>query len=223
MIKAVLFDLDGTLVNSLEDLAASVNYALHKCGLPTHPVEEYRYFVGNGMKNLIERTLPAQHRDTELYNTVFDLFYNHYSTHFADRTAPYDGIKELLIELKKRGIKIAVVSNKAHEMTLEVIKKLFGQCFDVVYGKCEGYPVKPDPTLSLKAVKELGVTAEECIFVGDSGMDAKTAVNIGCVGVGVLWGFRTKEELLENGAVCTVHTPKEILGVIDELNRTDVQ
>lgn len=218
MIKAVLFDLDGTLVNSLEDLATSVNFALHKWGFPTHSTEDYRYFVGNGMKNLIERTLPAEHRDTESYNSVFDSFYNHYSAHFADKTAPYDGIKELLSELKKRGIKIAVVSNKAHEMTLTVVRKLFGECFDIVYGKCEGYPVKPDPALALRTIKELGVTAEECVFAGDSGMDACTAVNIGCPGIGVLWGFRTKEELLENGAVYTVHTPKEILDVIDELN-----
>ncbi|MBR2488845.1 MAG: HAD family hydrolase [Clostridia bacterium] len=218
MIKAVLFDLDGTLVNSLCDLATSCNFALESFGFPTHETEKYKYFVGNGMPSLIERILPEDKRDSDTHKKVFDVFYNHYSQHFADKTAPYEGICELLCGLKQKGLKIGIISNKKHEMTLEVVNKLFDvSVFDVIYGKMEGYPVKPDVKLTFKLMEELGVKPDECVLAGDSGMDMAASVNAGCKGIGVLWGFRGKEELLENGADYIVEKPCEILKIIEEI------
>ena len=217
MIKSVLFDFDGTLVNSLEDLAASCNFALESFGFPTHETEKYKYFVGNGMQNLIERILPEDKRDGQTHKKVFDVFYNHYSQHYVDKTVPYDGIPELLVGLKKKGLKIGIISNKKHEMTLEVVGKLFDSgIFDVVYGKMEGYPTKPDVRLTLKLMGELGVKPDECVLVGDSGMDMAASVNAGCKGIGALWGFREREELCQNGAAYIAEKPCEILKLIEE-------
>lgn len=218
MIKAALFDLDGTLVNSLEDLATSGNFALESFGFAIHETEKYKYFVGNGMPKLIERILPLN-SDGDTKKKVLEVFMNHYRQHYIDKTKPYDEIIPLLNELKNRGIKIGVVSNKAHEMTLNVVDKIFGNVFDFVTGKVEGKPTKPDPELTLSVMEELGVKPSECVFIGDSGMDAAVAKNADCIGIGVLWGFRKKDELLENGAHYTVKSPKEILNIIEELNK----
>ena len=216
MIKAVLFDLDGTLVNSLSDLAASTNFALTKFGFSTHETEKYKYFVGDGMAKLIERALPEDKRDMETINTTLDIFMEHYRAHYVDKTDPYDGISELLDKLT--GVKKAVISNKAEEMATVVTKKLLGERFDIVCGKREGYPTKPDPTLTLEIIEKLGVAPNECIFVGDSGMDMAVAKNSGCVALGVLWGFRSEEELLLNGADYIAKKPAEILEIIKEIN-----
>ncbi|MBR6510584.1 MAG: HAD family hydrolase [Clostridia bacterium] len=215
MIKAVLFDLDGTLVNSLEDLASSCNYALTYFGFPTHETEKYKYFVGDGMPKLIERVLPEAFRDTETKQKVLEKFLEHYKIHFADNTYAYDGIIKLLEDIKKLNLKTAVISNKAQKPAEEVVSKILGSFyFDIICGKREGYPAKPDPTLTLEIIKELGVEPSECLFIGDSGMDCAVAVNSGAIGVGVLWGFRVKSELLENGAEYIVETPNEILDII---------
>lgn len=216
MIKAVLFDLDGTLVNSLFDLGASTNYALEKMGFPTHETEKFKIFVGDGMAKLIERALPENKRDRETIQTTLDIFMEHYRTHYVDKTLPYDGISDLLDALK--GYKKAVISNKADEMVIPLTEKLLGDRFEIVCGKREGYPTKPDPTLTLEIIKELGVEPKECIFVGDSGMDMAVAKNSGCVAVGVLWGFRGKEELEVNGADYIVSHPCEILHILEEIN-----
>lgn len=218
MIKAVLFDLDGTLVNSLEDLADSSNYALAKFGFPTHETEKFKYFVGDGMPKLIERVLPENERSEERKAQVLKVFLEFYKEHFADKTKAYEGIYELLQKLKGMGLKMAVISNKAHNMTIEVAKKLFPDTFDIVFGKKEGYPTKPDPKLTLILMKELGVKPEECVLIGDSGMDSKAAINANCVGIGVLWGFRNEDELLENGAQYIVKKPYEIIDIIKGLN-----
>jgi len=218
MIKAVLFDLDGTLVNSIEDLATSSNYALSRFGFPTHETECYKLFVGNGMQNLVERILPEDKRDDETKAMVFDVFYEHYSHHFADKTKAYNGIPELLKALKGMGLKLAVVSNKAQEMAFEVVDKILGaDSFNIVCGKQEGYAPKPDPKLMLKVIKELGVAPQECVLIGDSGMDAAAAVNAGCTGIGVLWGFRSKEELLENGAHYIAENEEDIIEILKEI------
>ncbi len=211
MYKAVIFDLDGTLVNSLEDLAAACNYALEKLGLPIHKTEKYKYFVGDGMQMLVQRILPADKRNGEVYQKCFDLFIAYYREHFCDKTVAYDGIFDLLSELKQRKIKTAVVSNKLHEMTAVVINKLLPDFFSVTYGKQAGIAPKPNPELVNKAFGVLGLSSKECLYVGDSGVDMQTAINSGCTPVGVLWGFRTKEELLQNGALYTVEKPSEIL------------
>ncbi len=219
MIKAVLFDLDGTLVNSLADLANSVNFALTQFGFPTHETEKFKYFVGDGMAKLIERVLPENKKDNEIKAQVLDTFMNHYRMHYADKTIAYDGIEELVKQLADNDLKLAVVSNKAQDMAVEVtLKVLKGLQFDIVCGKREGYPTKPDPTLTLEIIKELGVKSEDCVFIGDSGMDMAVAKNANLKSIGVLWGFRTEEELSVNGADYIVNHPSEILDIIKNLN-----
>lgn len=218
MIKAVLFDLDGTLADSLEDLADSTNYALKKAGFPTHETEEYKYFVGDGIPMLIERALPDGEKTAENKENCLEYFMSRYREHYFDKTRAYDGIIPLLKSLKKDGFKIAVISNKAQEMAEKVVKKLFGDIFDAVAGKREGYKTKPDPALTLQIIKELGVTPEVCALVGDSGMDMAAAANAGALGIGVLWGFRTKEELQKNGAGYIAEKPSEIYNIIREIN-----
>lgn len=216
MIKAVIFDLDGTLANTLYDLSASGNYALEKFGFPTHETEEYKYFIGKGIPNLVERILPEQ--DEEIKTKALECFMSHYREHYLDKTVVYDGIYDTVVAIKNMGLKVAVVSNKIQEMTVTIINKLLKDMFDIVCGKQEGYPAKPDPTLTLKVMDDLGVKSCECLFVGDSGTDAKTSVNAGCTGIGVLWGFRKEDELLENGAKYIVKKPCEIVDIIQRLN-----
>jgi len=218
-IKAVLFDLDGTLVNSLSDLADSVNFALKEFGFPTHETEKFKYFVGDGMQKLVERVLPENKRDDETLSAVLDTFINYYREHFADKTVTYDGIETLISNLKKQNLKLAIISNKAQEMAVEVVfKVLEGLEFDIVCGKREGYPTKPDPTLTLEIIDELGVKPSECIFIGDSGMDMAVARNAGVKSIGVLWGFRTEKELKENGAYYIVRSPQEIESIIKNID-----
>lgn len=218
MIKAVLFDLDGTLVNSLYDLATSTNYALEKMGFPTHETDKYRYFVGDGMQKLIERVLPENKRTDEIHKECYNIFIGHYREHYVDKTCAYEGINELLHALKAKGIKTAVVSNKQHDMAVTVVNKLFSEdAFDFVSGKQENYPAKPDPTLILKIMSDLDVEPHECVMVGDSGMDMAVGVNAGCTAVGVLWGFRTEQELRENGSDYIADCPQQILNIIEAL------
>ncbi len=215
MIKAIIFDLDGTLVNSLTDLAISTNYSLEKHGFPSYPIEDYKYLVGDGMVKLIERAIPSDKFTKDIFNSVFDGFMAYYRQNFLVNTVAYDGIFEALNTLSAMGLKLAVVSNKADEMTKRVVSEIFGDgIFLKVAGKREGYPVKPDPTLTLEIIGKLGVKPQECAFVGDSGIDIATAVNSGCFPLGVLWGFRTKKELLENGAKALASEPFEIVEII---------
>lgn len=218
MIKAVLFDLDGTLVNSLYDLADASNYALTVKGYPTHETEKYKYFVGNGMPNLMERILPSEERSAEKINELLDIFLGYYKEHYLDKTVVYEGIIPLLKALKAQGIIVGVVSNKADGMTQLIIEKLLDGYFDIVQGKLEGFLPKPDPALTLLVMSKLGVKPDECIFVGDSGMDAALGVNCGAVPVGALWGFRTKEELIENGAEYTIDNPLTLLDILKDKN-----
>lgn len=217
MIKAVLFDLDGTLVNSLTDLADSTNFALQSLGFPTHETEKYKYFVGDGIPKLIERALPEGKKNEENKRACLELFMARYREHYFDKTDAYDGIKNLLSALRSRGFKIAVISNKAQEMAEKVVNKVFGDIFDVVAGKREGYKTKPDPALTLEVVKELGATPDTCVLIGDSGMDMAAAVNAKITGIGVLWGFRDKEELIKNGANYIAQTPAQISVIIKEI------
>ena len=217
MIKAILFDLDGTLVNSLADLADSTNFALQKLNFPTHETEEYKYLVGDGIPKLIERALPENERTEKNLSKCLELFMSHYREHYFDKTDAYDGIKELLSALKADGFKIAVISNKAQEMAQKVVDKVFGDIFDAVAGKREGYKTKPDPALTLEVIKELGVTPESSVLVGDSGMDMAAAANAKTTGIGVLWGFRAETELRQNGADYIADTTAQILNIIKEM------
>lgn len=218
MIKAVLFDLDGTLVDSLIDLASSTNYALGLKGFPAHEVEEFKYFAGDGMPKMMERALPQENRDEKTVKEILDLFLPHYAMHYADNTYAYEGVPELVSELKQRGFIVAVVTNKAQHMADKVVNKLYGDSFKLIFGLRPNIPAKPDPTAALMAMEELGVKPEECVFIGDSGMDVATAVNSGAVPVGELWGFRKEDELLANGAKYIIKKPDELLKIIEELN-----
>ncbi len=219
MIKAVLFDLDGTLADSLIDLADGVNRALAQKSYPTHPVEAFKYFVGDGIPKMIERALPEYARTTNTVNELKNIFLPYYGLHYADNTYAYDGCKELVNTLKQKGFIVAVVTNKDQVMADEVVVSLYGDVFDLIFGKRDGIPAKPDPTAALMAMKELGVQPSECVFLGDSGMDVATAVNSGAVPVGELWGFRQRDELLSNGAKYIINKPLELLDLIEELNK----
>lgn len=219
MIKAVLFDLDGTLADSLTDLADAVNQALKKNGYPVHPTESFKYFAGDGIPKMIERALPLDKRTQADIDVIKEIFSPYYSLHYADNTYAYAGMPELVNTLKTRGYIVAVVTNKAQDMADIVVKSLYGDVFDLIFGKRDSIPAKPDPTAALMAMKELGVKPDECVFIGDSGMDVATAVNSGAVPVGELWGFRGEEELIQNGARYIIRKPSELLQIIEELNK----
>ncbi len=214
MKKAVIFDLDGTLVNSIYDLAEACNYALDKVGETPYELDKYRYFVGNGIPVLIERVVNGKNRP-ELYDEVFEILNDYYSEHYVDKTVPYDGICDLLKFLKEKGLKIAILSNKAHRFSVEVAEKVFGKdYFDIVLGLRDGIPAKPAPDAVFEILNHFSLTADDCLYIGDTGGDMQTGNNAGVKTVGVLWGFREKEELVENNAKIIVSHPSEIKDLI---------
>ena len=215
-MKLIIFDLDGTLVNSLEDLADAANYAVKQFGYPTHPTESFRYFVGNGIPKLIERCLPESERSPERIEEVREIFSGYYNVHYADKTRPYNGIPELLDRLKGEGFKIAVASNKSDDFTHIIIDSFFKGSFDVVIGSREGVPRKPAPDIVFDIMKELGADASDTYFAGDSNVDMYTAKNAGVTAIGCLWGFRTREELLEGGADHLAEEPGRIIDILFE-------
>lgn len=217
MIKAVLFDLDGTLANSLSDLAASTNYAIGKFGFPPRDEESFKYFAGDGMPKMIERALPEGKNGTETVSKIMPVFLEYYDKHFCDNTKPYPGMTELVDTLISRGISVAVVTNKEQKMAEKVVKKLYGDRFSLIIGKRPDIPAKPDPAAALIAMAELSVKPIECVFVGDSKMDVQTGVNSGAFPVGVLWGFRKAVELIAGGAKRIIESPKELLEIIENL------
>ena len=217
MIKAIFFDLDGTLADSLKDLADATNYAIGTFGYPAREVEQYKYYAGDGMPKMIERALPDIPDKPQAVQAVLPVFLKYYGEHYCDNTLPYRGAVELIDALRLRGLKVAVVTNKAQEMADKVVSKLYGNRFDLILGKREGIPAKPDPTAALIAMDMLGVKPEECVFVGDSKMDVMTGVNSGAYPVGVLWGFRERSELTDGGAKSIISAPEELLDIIDGL------
>ena len=214
MKHAVIFDLDGTLLNTLGDLRAATNHALEVRGLPPHSMEEIRQFIGNGIRLLIRRAMPEGTPEAEI-DAALDDFKAYYAAHIHDRTVPYDGIPQLLTALRKRGIKVAVLSNKIDSASQQLIEYFFPEKTDVVFGEHVGVPRKPDPTSCRMVMQQLGVQPEQVLYVGDSGTDMQTAKNAGLYAVGVTWGFRSKEVLLENGADVLVHRPEQILQILD--------
>ncbi len=220
MIKAVLFDLDGTLVNTLGDLALSVNFVLEKHGHPTHDTESYKKFAGNGNEVMMRRALPEEFRgDREYVLKLREEFYNYYKEHCADVSFVYDGINELLISLRAMDISVAIVTNKAQSMTDTLVPKLMDKnIFCAVIGQRDTVPTKPEPHMPFLAMSEMDVNPDECLFVGDSNTDMETGLNCGNTPVGVLWGFRDEKELTESGARYIVETPDEIIDIIKEIN-----
>lgn len=215
MKKLVVFDLDGTLVDSIVDLGNAVNFALKNHNLPLHPMSDYYTFVGNGMEDLVRRSMGSVGSDNELYLKVRKDFNEHYNTHSNDNTIAYEGISELLEALKCRGIKTAVLTNKAQEYVGDILKKCFPNfTFDLYYGQRQGVERKPHPQAFEMLLKELKVSKEDCLYIGDSEVDVKTAFNAGVELVAVTWGYRSVEIIKEAGAEIIVDTPKEILNYV---------
>lgn len=212
--RCFIFDLDGTLCNTLDDLGNGVNKILGEEGLPTHPIDAYKYFVGNGMKMLITRSLPEDKRTDEYIEKVLARFLDHYEKHYLDETRPYDGITEAVSSLKQKGMKLAVVTNKTHERAEEIVRRFFGDSFDLIIGNTSRFPLKPAPDATIDIMRQLGATVEDTVFVGDSSVDMQTAKNANLFAVGVLWGFRTAEELKAAGADILISDPKELTEII---------
>ncbi|MBR2360504.1 MAG: HAD family hydrolase [Bacteroidaceae bacterium] len=209
--RLAIFDLDGTLLNTIADLATSTNQALEACGFPTHPVEEYPMYVGNGINKLFERALPAEARTEENILRIRAHFLPYYDEHNADLSTPYPGIPQLLEHLQAAGIQMAVASNKYQRATEKLIRHYFPTIrFAAIFGQREGIPVKPNPQIVEDILSIVPVKREEVIYIGDSGVDMQTALNAGVESIGVTWGFRPKEELMEHSPTHIVSTTEEI-------------
>ena len=208
-MDTIIFDLDGTLLDTLEDLTDSVNYAMERFGLPTHTLDAVRGFVGNGVAKLIERAIP-QGRENPSYETIFETFKEHYAKHCEDKTRPYEGIMEVLALLKEQGYHLAIVSNKFDGAVKQLCKKYFGEYISVAIGESDQVKRKPAPDTVYQALRELGSEGSRAIYVGDSEVDLQTAQNAKLRCVSVTWGFRTKEQLVNAGAGLIIRTPQEL-------------
>lgn len=212
-IKAVFFDMDGTLVNSLNDLAVSTNYALDKNGYEKKPIENYADYQGNGVYVMIERALAPKVVSKEELTTLRNDFFDYYKNHCTDYTTVYDGMRELVETLKTNGIIVGCITNKVEKIAINIIEYFFGG-MDIVAGQIDGVPNKPDPYQTNEAMKTLNLKPEECLFVGDTNVDINTAAAACVKSVGCLWGFRTKEELIQAGADYIVSDPSEIWDLV---------
>ena len=211
--KTYIFDLDGTLLDTLNDLHASCNYALRTHGMPERSLEEVRQFVGNGVKKLMERAIPDG-LENPLFEETLQTFRQHYLLHNLDTTLPYPGIMEMLQQLKAQGKLIAVVSNKFYAATQDLCKHFFGDTIQVAIGEREDIKKKPAPDTVLEALRQLQVTRQDAVYVGDSEVDVETARNSGIPCISVLWGFRSKSFLLSHGATTFIETPNELTNCI---------
>lgn len=213
MKKTVIFDLDGTLLDSIEDIASSMNKVLESLQLPTHKIEDYKHFVGGGVDILVENALSNQSK--EIKDEVIKRFKIEYDGKLHSKTLPYDGIYELLDELKKLDINLAVLSNKPHEFTVSYVNHFFKNYnFKEIHGQKKDVPKKPDPKAALDIVKCLDSSCENTYFIGDTKIDMQTAKSANMTAIGVLWGFRDEKELRENGADFIVKEPLEIINII---------
>lgn len=210
--QTYIFDLDGTLLDTLADLAASVNAALRTFGMPEHSLDDIRSFVGNGVRLLMERAVPDGAQNPQ-FDAAFSAFREHYMLHSLDTTRPYDGIPETLASLRAQGCHIAVVSNKMMAATQELCRHFFPDTVEVAIGEheAEGIRKKPAPDTVYAALRELGVGVEKAVYVGDSDVDIQTAHNAGLPCISVLWGFRNRDFLIQHGAETFVSTPQELL------------
>ncbi len=216
MYKAVIFDLDGTLADTVESIAYAMNKALELYQLAPQPIESYKYFAGDGADVLVKRALFAA-GDTEgkFYEKAFKEYKAFFEKDCTYQVKPFDGIVTTLNQLKEKNIKIAVVSNKPHLRAVHVVEELFGKgFFDYIIGQIDGIPKKPDPTSTFIAAKEMNVETKECIYIGDTNVDMETGNAAGMLTVGVLWGFRTREELEKHNAHVIVENPEKILDIL---------
>ena len=211
--KAIIFDLDGTLTDTLEDLFLSVNHALRSCSLPERSLDEVRRFVGNGVRKLIVRSVP-EGTDSSMLERCFEAFRTHYVIHCQDHTCLYPGVANLLTSLHAKGYKMAVVSNKLQAGVDELADTFFNGVIDVAIGEQSGIPRKPAPNMVQAALEQLGVEPFEAIYVGDSDVDLQTAANSGLPCISVLWGFRSRDFLVAHGAKMFAEQPQDVLEMV---------
>ncbi len=215
MKKLVIFDLDGTLLNTIDDLGAAANYALEKCGYPAHSLSAYPLFVGNGVTKLLERVLPEDVRNNENIENLRKYFLEYYDAHNTNNTAPYDGIVELLKSLSEKGVKLAVASNKYHTAVVKLINHYFGEFqWVAIEGQKDDYPIKPDPSIVFEILSKCPTPKSDVLYVGDSGVDMDTARRACVDSVGVTWGFRPLKELQKHYADKIVENPMQILDIV---------
>ncbi|MGD0897908.1 MAG: HAD family hydrolase [Thermoguttaceae bacterium] len=218
--RAVLFDLDGTLLDTIEDIGDAANAALRQLGFPEHPLETYRVAVGDGMEVLARRVLPPECREAADVARYVAMVRKEYATRWAGKTRPFDGIPELLDELTARGIPIAVLSNKPEEFTRLCVEHLLPRWrFGAVVGQSARLPTKPDPAGALQIAAQLGCVPAEVLYLGDTNTDMRTAVAAGMFPAGALWGYRSRDELLAHGAKALVERPRDLLGLLDAVPR----
>ena len=216
MKKLVIFDLDGTLLDTIADLAGATNYALAQLGYPTHDTDTIRTFVGNGINKLLERALPANEQTEENVMRMRSYFVPYYDAHNADLSSPYPGIEVLLQSLQERGIEIAVASNKYQEATTKLVKHYFPSIqFAEVLGQRENIPVKPHPTIVFDILNKTGIDKKEVLYVGDSGVDMQTAQNAEVDAIGVTWGFRSRTELESLHPLGIIDKAEELMDYIN--------
>jgi phosphoglycolate phosphatase len=213
MTKAIVFDLDGTLLDTLTDLAASTNYALRSCGMPEHSIDDVRRFVGNGVRMLMTRAVPDGESNPR-FDEAFSVFRQHYMQHCLDTTCPYPGIMDALARLKEKGMMLAIVSNKMQAATEELRQHFFSQYIDVAIGESAAIRKKPAPDTVNEALRLLGISHDEAIYVGDSDVDIDTARAAMMPCASVLWGFRDRQFLLNHGATRLLSSPEELLSLV---------
>jgi len=215
--QGIIFDLDGTLTDTLKDVAVCMNDILKQHGLPEFPEDSYKQFIGGGLYTLIEAVVPKEQQNEKYNKILAEEFFAKYSANATVYTKLYPGVSEVLTTLEELSVPKGILSNKLHSIVLEIYNKLLTSwTFQSVWGVKDAYPKKPDPTCALEIAQELGVGAANVYFVGDSGSDMETAVRAGMIPVGVLWGFRNKEELVQCGAQFIIRRPADLLRIVDE-------
>lgn len=207
--KLIIFDMDGTILNTLEDIADAVNYILKKYDKPTREVEEVKFFVGNGLYKTLERSVPPD-ADGSFIDQIYPEFTTYYNEHANEKTRPYDGIVEVMKKLRKAGYHLAVVSNKRQEAVEKLCEVFFQDCFDIAMGDQEGMQIKPAPDMVYQVLKQLEIEKSEAVYIGDSDVDIMTAKNSGLDCISVEWGFRDKEFLIAHGATTIIDKPIEL-------------
>jgi phosphoglycolate phosphatase len=212
--KGIIFDLDGTLVNSLEDIADAMNMVLQSLHFPTHSYDTYQFFIGSGLRNLVSKALPETANDETEIDRCYHLMLSAYRAICTRKTKAYDGIFELLDELKSRNIKLSVFSNKADDLTKEITATLFPDYFNPIMGLTTEVLKKPNPFKTVEISENFGLKAEEIIFIGDSDIDMQTATNANMCAVGVSWGYRPEEELISNGAKYILNHPADLIDLL---------
>jgi len=216
MIDTIIFDMDGTVLNTLDDLTVSVNYVLERFGMAPRKVEEYRLFFGSGIRKALELAVPEGTSD-EIIDQMLPIFKEHYEKHCLDKTGPYSGIIELMKALYLKGYKMAIVSNKIDSAVKELNERFFSQYVKVAIGEKDGIRRKPAPDTVIQALKELGSTKDTAVYIGDSEVDFQTAHNAGLPCISVLWGFRDKDFLIDIGAKTFASVPSDICGLLEDI------